>query len=344
MKVKVSGRNTQVARIYALFGILEAAPLGLTVAQLEDRLRERGHTASRRTLYRDLQALEAAGFPLATDDHREDSPGAVWKLERAAGKQEALALTPAEFLALFLARGALGPLKESPFYEDLDRVFQKIETRLGERGRKYFEELSQEIAFDAGPRWGLGVEAELLETVRAACTERHVLEVHYASANSGTERRRELGPHYLYFAKGALYLVAEDLENGEVKVFSLARMRQAAMQPRGYDGAPTDPETLFQGTFGIFRAGPAVKVAIRFSAKVAPFISERRWHESQVISPHSDGSITASFQVALCPELLQWILGFGPHAEALEPLELRAQVREAAAQVSALYPAAVKRP
>lgn len=43
---------------------MEFAPHGLTVKELANRLAERGHEVVVRTIYRDLVALQAAGFPI----------------------------------------------------------------------------------------------------------------------------------------------------------------------------------------------------------------------------------------------------------------------------------------
>ncbi len=63
MKVK-KGRNSQIARVISLLDIFEGATGGLTVAELHERLSDRGHEIGRRTIYRDLEALSKAGFPV----------------------------------------------------------------------------------------------------------------------------------------------------------------------------------------------------------------------------------------------------------------------------------------
>ena len=207
----MSGRNSQVARIYTLLQVLEGAPQGLSVKELMDRVVDRGHEVKQRTIYRDLEALQQAGFPLSCEDNATDSNASRWTLERLTRVNEHFILSTRELLALFLARGVLAPLRDTPFYVDLNSIFKKIEERVGPKGREYFQELSGEMHFEPGPRWGLGLDPVLLETVQACCAERQVLEVRYSSANSGDKRVRKLGPHYLLFAKGSVYLIAEDL-------------------------------------------------------------------------------------------------------------------------------------
>ncbi len=331
------GRNGQVSRIYALLDILEGAPQGLTVNELTARVNERGHEAGKRTVYRDLDALNDAGFPLFPKGDAEDTNATKWVLERLTKVNEHFVLSSRELLALYLARGLLIPLKDTPFYADLDSIFKKIEGRIGTKSQDYFNELNSEFQFEPGPRWGLGIDPDLLETVRACCAEKQLLEVTYASANGGDKRPRRLGPQFLYFAKGSLYLVAEDMEKSGVKVFSVPRMTEAKMLDEEYEGEPVDPQTYFQGTFGVFKAGPPVKVTIHFSPLIAPFVRERRWHETQGVVALADGSIQLGIEVAVTPELVQWVLGFGENATVMEPMELRHKVIESAGKVLEKY-------
>jgi len=331
------GRNSQIARIYALLNLLEGCSAGLSVAELTDQLKDRGHDATQRTIRRDVEALEDAGFPLVQIENSQPKNVVRWGLQSRTRISGHLILNSRELLALYLARGVLRPLCATPFYADLAAVFSKLESHLGEKGRSHLDELSEEIHFEPGPRWGLGVDPDLLDTVQASCVERHVLSVIYDSASSSSKRSRTLGPHFLYFAKGSLYLVAEDLQTGENKIFSVARMTEAQMLDEGYVGETVDPEEFFKASFGIFKGTTPVQIRIEISPKIAPFVKERRWHSSQSVISKGDGSIVLGLDVAITPELVQWILGFGEDAKVIEPNQLRKEIAEAATKVAALY-------
>jgi len=320
------GRNAQVSRLFTLLNLLELSSQGATVSELTQKLNDRGHKVEKRTVYRDLEALQAAGFPLQENGQLDDTGATRWTLEKVTRINEHFILTARELLALYLAKGVLTPLKETPFFESLQSIFNKIEERIGEKGTNHLEEIAQEIHFEPGPRWGLGLDPDLLETVRACCAERQILEVNYASANSGTKLLRKLGPQFLYFSKGSLYLVAEDLKDKQVKVFGLPRMSEAKMLDEAYTGKAIEPETFFKDSFGVFKAGPPVSIKIEFGPLVAPFVKERRWHESQSIVSKADGTIVMSLEAAITPELVQWVLGFGEHAVVLEPFTLRNEI------------------
>jgi len=331
------GRNSQITRIYAILQTLEGLRKGLIVGDLTTRLNDQGHTASRRTIYQDLEALQAAGFALSPSGDPGENNSSRWILESVTRINEHFVLSSRELLALYFAQGVLIPLKDTPFYGDLQSIFGKIEARLGTKGTAYFDELRSEIHFEPGPRWGLGIDPDVLETVRACCAERQVLDVVYATAGRQETRQRQLGPQFLYYAKGSLYLVAEDLENSEIKVFAIPRMSKASMADKAYDGTPADPEEFFQGSFGVFRGSKVLSVKLEVSPVLAPYIRERQWHESQRIVSKADGSLVLSLEVADTPELVQWILGLGAHAKVIEPAELRQSVLTAAKEIVGKY-------
>lgn len=332
----MKGRNAQVSRIYKILNILEGAPHGLSVSDLCDRLHDRGFEVGKRTVYRDLDALRSAGFPL-NEKGKDDVNGTRWTLEKTTKVSHYLVLSARELIALYLARGMLSPLKETPFFEDLTTTFSKIEEKLTGKGQSFLDEVSNDFHFEPGPKWGLGLNPDVIETVRAACTERHQLKVNYSSTNSQSTRDRVLGPHFLYFAKGSLYLVAEDLGDGKNKIFSVPRVNNAEMLDVPYDGESVDPENYFDTAFGIYHASEPVQIKLEFSHPVSTFIRERRWHHSQRVIAKENDKIELQLEVGITPELVQWILGYGPSVKVLGPDSLKSEVKEQAQKTLQIY-------
>ena len=339
------GRNAQVSRIYAILNLLEGSPHGLTVSEITSKMEERSHGASKRTIYRDLEALASAGFPLFPKGEGEaDSPATRWVLERTAKIDKYLVLTPRELVGLYLTRSVLAPLRDTPFFEDLERMFKKIELKLGTKANEHLQELSNDIRFEPGPRWGLGVFPDLLDTVRAACAEEQLLTCKYASVNSDSRAERTLGPHYLYFSKGALYLVAEDMGDHKVKTFALPRMSDVEMKDTAYDGKKSDPDQHFHSAFGIYKGDSSPEeVTIQFSKTMASYVKERTWHHSQRVVSKSGGAIELKITVNVSPELVNWILSFGAHATVLRPAHLQKQIVSAATEITANYQKQMKK-
>jgi predicted DNA-binding transcriptional regulator YafY len=317
----MKGRNAQVSRIYMILNILEGAPHGLSTREIHERLQERGFEVEFRTVYRDLDALRSAGFPL-DEKGKTDDNGTRWTLERTTKVSHYLALDASELLSLYFARSMLLPLKDTPFYRDLQSTFDKISEKLAKTSRNYLDELQSEVIFEPGPRWGLGIDPDVVDVLRSACGERQQVEFSYRGVAGGEATTKVVGPQFLYFAKGSLYFVAEDLKSKMLKTYSVPRIEAARLLADLYESDVVQPDAYFAGSFGVFRGDRPVSVRLVFNSTVAPFIKERRWHGSQSHIDRDDGRVEVSFNLGITPDLVQWVLGFGPSVEILEPASL----------------------
>ena len=129
MPKKEENRNNQLCRVLRSLNILEHKRYGMTVKELWRALEERGLSVSERTVDRDLKGMMKAGFPLqivGEDVNRAQK----WALDKSTKVGEYLSLTMREIMALHLARSILTPVKETPFFDDLQSLFNKIEDKL----------------------------------------------------------------------------------------------------------------------------------------------------------------------------------------------------------------------
>lgn len=328
-------RNQQVARIYKIIKLLELNPQGLTVQQVYDKIKN-DLEVEKRTIYRDLEAIEQSGFPLIQVPDSE--PQTIkWKLENTMKVSKSLVLSPRELFALYLSKSALNPLKETPFYEDIVAVFNKIESTLGPKSLEFLAEISQTAYFEPKARWGLGVDPIVIDTVTACCNEGQRLQVDYNSVNSNSITRRTLEPHFIYFAKGSIYLVALDLNDSKVKVFSLPRMTNAEMLDQNCKSIPVNPDDFFQHSLGVFQQGQSCIIKLQFNPSVAAYVKERRFHDSQQVIVKADGNVELQLFVSINPELIQWVMGFGSAVKVLAPASLAEDIVKSAEKVIALY-------
>lgn len=93
-------RNDQAIRQLIVLKKLESSRQGLTLEQLAEGL-DPSTTRHPRTLRRDLEAIESAGYPLLTE--RVDGR-TRWKLLEGAPHAPTLCLSPTELMALTLSR------------------------------------------------------------------------------------------------------------------------------------------------------------------------------------------------------------------------------------------------
>lgn len=88
-----------------------------------------------------------------------------------------------------------------------------------------------------------------------------------------------------------------------------------------------DAKAHFAGTFGISTRGRELRqIAIRIDSALAPYVKERRWHDSQQLIDQPNGELLVTLELQSFDEVMEWILGMGEHVEVLEPEELRQKV------------------
>jgi predicted DNA-binding transcriptional regulator YafY len=136
-----------------------------------------------------------------------------------------------------------------------------------------------------------------------------------------------------------LYLVAEDLSEskGKVKTFAVPRFLSANMLDEAYEREATPPEELFQGGMAVYNGYEPEEIVIEFDSDVAYFVRERRWHPSQRVTHLEAGRVRVQFELGQTPELIAWILGFGPSAKVRKPDGLATKIKETARNVVEMY-------
>ncbi|MBC7531829.1 MAG: WYL domain-containing protein [Oligoflexus sp.] len=329
--MKEASRNMQMVRLQRLIDFLGNSRYGYTVDQMLQKLLDHGMSCTKRTIYRDLEAMLAMGYPL-----KEDKLAHKWRLETEAKVGHAFQITPKALIGLYVLKGLASPLMQSPFSQDLTEFFNTIDSKLGEKGREYLTELSHSVHFSQGSNWGAGVSSDILHTIQSACSEHQVLEVEYESTQGG-KRIRKLGPQSIYFAQGSFYLMAEDMEEGKVKTFALPRFTSAVMLDDEYNGQTTPASELLSNSFAVYIDPNSEKVELVFDKELALYIKERRWHNSQTLETRADGRVCLNADLAITPDFIGWVMSFGDKVEVFSPRILKDEINRMISNMAKRY-------
>ena len=181
-----------------------------------------------------------------------------------------------------------------------------------------------------------GSEA-LLADVRRAIDERRRVRLTYYSAHRDETSERIVQPYRLLNLDREAYLVAHCERRGAMRDFALHRIREWAVLeevrafsvPEGFD-----LDAHLREAFELRRGEPAVTVRVRFTPEQSRWVRERVYHTSQTIAEEPGGGVIVSLRVSGTAEVRRWILSFGADAEVLEPVTLRAEIRQEAIQIA----------
>ncbi len=287
----------------------------------------------RRTVYRDLDALMFAGFPLIS----EKRAGKVYYKFLDSFDLGHVPFTADEVLALVFGQDLLRPLEGTPFHDSIESALGKIRAGLGDELIAYLEAIGQSFRVLPGPHKRYADYRDTIQTLSDSVYSHTTVSLRYFTGRSGEESDRNLDPYHVWYRNGGLYVIGHDHRSGEIRTFAIDRIRSIAATERSFvQRADFDFETYTAGNFGVV-AEPAVRVVVRFSKTWATHVRERTWHPSQSIRELTDGGVELEMQVGGADELVSWILSFGPGAEVLEPAALREQVSTALALALAVY-------
>ena len=324
-------RNAEVIRQWQILREIETRRTGVTIHDLADLV-----NVSTRTIRRDLQALQEAGF--AVYDEGEENETKRWKLDAQPFRTVQEGLTISDVAALYLSRSLVEALSGWPLAEELRAAFVKIERGLNPRTREFLATLPDVISTKAGPRAAPGsgrlvdVTRRLLDAIR----DRRIVEMRYFSATSNRAKVYEVHPYRLALAHGGVYLVAWVPAYGEFRTFAAARIERLSVRGDTFRRARDLPDDLFSASMGVFSAPPE-RVRLEFEPSVAPHVRDRVWHESQQIEELPDGRLRMTLDVSNDWALRSWLLGFGSRVRVLAPPSLAATLREEFRRGQALY-------
>ena len=315
-------RNAEVIRQWQILRQIESARAGVTIHELAEHA---GVTT--RTIRRDLQALQEAGFAIYDEGEEHDTKR--WKLDAAPFRSVEAGLGVQDVAALYLSRSIVEALSAWPLADELRVALGKLESALNPRMREFLATLPQVVSTKAVPGAG-GARPELVDVTRRlfeAVRDRRLIEMRYYSAASRRAGGYSVQPYRLALAQGGVYLMAWVPQYDEFRTFAVERIERLSVQETTFRKTRELPVDLFGSSLGVFSAEPE-RVVIEFAAKVAPYVQGKTWHESQVTTTLPDGRVRMTLDVSIDWALRSWLLGHGADVKVISPPKLAQSLRD----------------
>ncbi|WP_207476646.1 helix-turn-helix transcriptional regulator [Arenibaculum pallidiluteum] len=292
-----------------------------------------GLEVSVRTVYRDIDALSAAGIPV----YAEKGHGGGFRLLDGY-RTRLTGLTAREAEALFLA-GLPGPAADLGLSEATAQMRLKLLAALPETSRADAERVGERFHLDP-VGWFQGPEQiALLPTLALAVWTARKVWIRYESWKGIVER--EAGPLGLVLKAGLWYLVAE--AGAQVRTYRVSSIREltvtqvpferpADFDLRGHwDRFARDYEARMQAGRATVRASPS---ALHRLGRVNRALADA---VRQAGPPDPDGWRTVEIPVESVEIAVRELLGLGDTVEVLAPPELRQALATAVAALARLY-------
>ena len=321
-------RNDQITRQWHLLRQLEGSQ-GRSLQELVDNVPD-DYPKNARTVRRDLEALEAVGFPLVTERHNGQTR---WRLMEGFCDIPALGFSATELMALLLSRNLLKPLEGTEIADSLNSALSKASSALPPQGHEYVRSMEQMFTVGLGPHMSYREHRQTINLIYQAIDKRRTVQMRYYSASRDSTGRREVDPYHLWFASGGLYLIAYCHLRKDVRLFAVERIRTITQTDHPYQmPLGFNVQEYVQDALNVMR-GRRIEVELLFSKKAAAWVKDRIWHPSQETKLLKDGRLKMILKVADNDELVGWILSFGSQIRVLRPESLRARVKDEAQKI-----------
>jgi predicted DNA-binding transcriptional regulator YafY len=303
----------------------------LTAAQLAAELE-----VSVRTVYRDVEALHAAGVPLYGE------AGHAGGYQLVEGYRTRLTgLTSNEAESLFLT-GLPGPAQDLGLGAEVAAAWLKLTASLPPELRDRATRIQQRFHLDAPGWYAEPDDAPALAAAADAVWRERRVHIEYHRWRAPTEVTRTVDPYGLVLKAGRWYLVAASKRISTYRVSqirSLTVLDEGFQRPAGFDLAAywesylADFDARRHVDTATVRISPDLRK--RLADEVEPALS--RAVAETATAPDRDGWVTAVVPIETLAHAHRLFLGFGADVEVLSPEPLRERLRESVATLAKIY-------
>ena len=279
---------------------------------------------SKRTMYRDIQALCQIGVPVVS------VPGQGYTL------MEGYFLPPLSFsgeeaLMLLLGSDAIARNFDAQYRAAAQSASRKIESVLAERLRREVKYLRENILCIADE----ARDPEKLQPLRRAILEQKTIRFHYhtrfADDGGSAQGVREADPYGLYFSVDVWYLTAYCHTRRDIRHFRLDRMSRLEVLAKTF-ARPSD----FRMEQRDDDAQRSVVIEALFDPEVAQWVKESRFYYRTAMHETPDG-LCVTLRVRHENEALPWLLGWGSQVRVLRPESLQRRLANEARKILQKY-------
>lgn len=279
---------------------------------------------SKRTIYRDIEALCEAGVPIIA------VPGQGYSLVPGYFLPP-LMFSPDEATMLLLGSEVVAQSFDPPMRAVARSAARKIEAVLPQKAREEVRYLQSSIAF-IPPSAGTNPDTEaMLGRLRHAIVERARVRFRYHARNTESRQeapdRREADPYALVHYDTAWYLSAYCHTRKAVRNFRLDRMEDLSLLGETF----SRPADIPLGQ----RAPSAREVVVRalFAPEATRWVREARSFY-MVAEEETPEGLLLTFRAWRESDLLGWLLSWGAQVRVLEPESLRRKIAEEAEKIA----------
>lgn len=280
---------------------------------------------SRRTIYRDVDALGAAGVPVLSD---RGSKGGIYLV--GGYRTDLTGLTEAELEAL-LAFSGQGPAADLGLGDQLEQASRKLAVAASPRAGS--SRLQERVLID-GERWFRAIPAppHLARVQDAVWSDRRLRLRYRRTLDRIIERTVE--PYGLVCKAGIWYLLARI--GAQPRVYRVSRIEAAELTDETFErSVGFDLRSAWASQVGRFNETASERIFVKVRVDEAVSGEFARVVGEQIVDRLGNG--VAIFNSPASDAAVSLLAAFGERVEVLEPKALRQRLAQLGHQLTTLY-------
>jgi predicted DNA-binding transcriptional regulator YafY len=289
---------------------------------------------SKRTIYRDIDALGVAGVPV----YANGGPGGGYALLDSY-RTTLTGLNENEIRALFMLT-IPGPISDLGVSQQLKAAILKLTSSFAEDHHEHANYLRQRLHLDAASWFQTDEPVPHLKIVQEAVWQDRQLGLSYRRSN-GAVSERTISPYGLVAKASIWYLVAAT-EQG-MRVYRVSRIEAVQMtqthftRPQDFDLAE-----FWVGWVTSYKTSlPKYPVTLRIGPDLVPVLPYILGNDVRALveqaEPDSEGWRIVEYTFERIEEAQTYVLGMGASVDVIAPEALRIRVLQLATEVVAHY-------
>lgn len=293
---------------------------GKTIPEIERILREDGFEVCSRTIRRDLQMLQNAGFPIYTE---KTARGTVWKITDGFKNTPPIPISLLQAFALVVAERSFAAFGNTFVAEQIASLLKEVRCKHTPEFEKALQTLEEGIFAQPTIPFSRPLPESVYDTLVRAIREQVKVKVEYQNASGVKSKDRILAPLKLVLAGQQLYLAAYCYAKKGMRWFKLSRLLAVKLTGESFVPKPEWDEQIKRNTtnvMGVFPAEP-VEVELEIDDKLRQYFEEAPLHASQKIT-RVRGATHLILRVGINETLVHELMGFGTRVRVVRPAEL----------------------
>jgi len=283
-----------------------------------------------RTVYRDISALSEAGVPIAGE------AGVGYSLMKGYHLPPVM-FTGEEAASLFVGGALVKQFTDPSLQAPMASALDKLRAVLPRDNQDQVDRLVRAtLVVGKGPAASGEPSQPMLMPVQQGVVQGRVLRMVYRGRERDADTAREVEPLGVVYYGGAWYLVAWCRLRKDYRHFRVDRIKRLELQAEKFIPRPDFNLAKHMAEEAEEARRNLLPAKVWFHRRVQDK-ARRESFATLIAGRERDGGAEFTLYTWSFEWLAQWLMSFGDAAEAVQPVELRAAVREQARRIGEKY-------